>query len=219
MLVINRDKLKKDMLKAEQDRDRMTVLAPADGLVVYERRRGTTLRYQEGDSCWPSQGIMRLPDMSEMQVEFSVNEVDAPLLELGAPVHITIDAFPGRSLAGEITHIPSMAVKRDEQSKVAVFKVRASLSETWTGEMKPGMSALGRLVIERRENAPLVARHAVDYDGASYRVRGADGDDDKPVTIEPIDRNERFYVVSEETYARLSELPTEFLTAGFGGTP
>ena len=56
--------------------------------MVYERREGTTARYREGDSCWPGQRVMRLPDLSEMEVLFHVNEVDARLVQLGMPVSI-----------------------------------------------------------------------------------------------------------------------------------
>lgn len=209
VLTINRDKLERDMLSAQEGVERLSIKAPADGLVVYERRQGTTLRYQEGDSCWPGQGIVRLPDLSEMRVAFSVNEVDAPLLRVGEPVRITLDSFPGRELQGEIVQVPSMAVKRDEGSKVAVFKVLASLNETWVGEMKPGMSALGRVTIERRNDVPLVARDAVRFDGESYwlQERASDGTLEDVMRIDPVSRNPRFYMLSEEEYARLTSEP------------
>ena len=56
-----------------------------------------------------------------------VNEVDAPRLHEGMPIQVELDAFPGRELTGEISLIPSMAVKREEQSRIAVFKVIAAL--------------------------------------------------------------------------------------------
>ncbi len=206
VLTIERDKLKQDMLAARDGVELLSIRAPAEGLVVYERRQGTTLRYQEGDSCWPGQAVIRLPDLSEMQVVFFVNEVDAPQLRTGMPVRVTLDAFPGRALTGEILSVPSMAVKRDETSKVAVFKVTASLSETWAGEMKPGMSALGRIVIDRMDDVPLVARERVRFDGEHYWLErvAADGSRGEAQRIDPLSRNERFYVVSEDEFARLT---------------
>ncbi len=204
VLRINRDKLGKDLLVAKQGVELLSIKAPAAGLVVYEQRREATLRYQEGDSCWPGQTVMRLPDLSQMQAEFRVSEVDAPLLALGMPLKVRLDSFPGRELSGEIVHIPSMAVKRDENSKVAVFRVLARLSETWPGEMKPGMSALGRVVVEERRDVPLVPRAAVHFDGEHYRLRrpagGGRADAD---LIEPVARNDRYYVLSEEDFARI----------------
>jgi len=221
VLEINRDKLKKDLLVARQGVELLSIKAPAAGLVVYERRRGTTLRYQEGDSCWPGQGVMRLPDLSEMQVEFAVNEVDSPLLRVGMPVQISLDAFPDRELKGKIVRIPSMAVKRSENSKIAIFRVLADLSETWAGEMKPGMSALGRVVVEHRTDVPLIARAMVRFDGEQYRLIAdpADGAQGSGRPIEPVARNESFYLLSEEEYARLTGAAphTAVVDAGAGG--
>jgi multidrug efflux pump subunit AcrA (membrane-fusion protein) len=204
VLEIDRDKLQKDLSVARHGVELLSIKAPADGLVVYENRDGTTLRYQEGDSCWPGQTVMRLPDMSEMQVLFHVNEVDAPLLRPGLELRISVDAFPGRELTGRILRIPSMAVKRDDRSEVAVFEVLAELSETWVGDMKPGMSTLGRVVIERRQNVPLVARSAVRFDGERYWMRDSADPASYSRQIEPIARNESHYVLSEGDYARLT---------------
>lgn len=213
VLMINRDKLIKDLQSAQQGVDLLSIKAPEDGLVVYERRQNSTLRFQEGDSCWPGQGVIRLPDLSEMQVVFGVNEVDAPLLEVGMPVRVSLDAFPGRELDGEIRKIPSMAVKRDESSKVAIFKVVASLSETWVGEMKPGMSALGRVVFDRRSNVPLVARNAVRFDGEQYWYDPPEGDEAAPLLIAPVDRNDWYYALPEDDFANIGGEPRDTAAA------
>ena len=204
VLTINRDKLKKDLLSAQQGLALLTIEAPAEGLVVYEMREGTTLRYQEGDSCWPGQGVMRLPDLTDMQVVFYVNEVDAPLLAEGMSVTVTLDAFPGRALQAQVTRIPSMAVKRSEESKIAIFKVTASLSETWKGEMKPGMWVLGTVVFDRQDDVPLVAREAVRFDGKDHWLRAArPGGSER--RFEPLARNASHYLISREQLAALQE--------------
>lgn len=202
VLTIERDELRSDLLLAEQDLERLSIKAPVAGLVVYERRQESTLRYQEGDSCWPGQGILRLPDLSEMQVVFFVNEVDAPRLKESMPISVELDAFPGRRLGGRIELIPSMAVKRDDASKIAVFKVVAALDESWVGEMKPGMSVRGTVTLDERSDVPLIARRAVTFDGESYWYRSAD--DATPDRIEPLARNETHYVIAEEHYAELT---------------
>jgi multidrug efflux pump subunit AcrA (membrane-fusion protein) len=204
VLVINRDKLRKDHLSAQQGLQLLTIEAPSDGLVVYEMREGTTLRYQEGDSCWPGQGIMRLPDLTEMQVVFFVNEVDAPLLTEGMPVKVALDAFPGRQLDAVIRRVPSMAIKRNEESKIAIFKVVASLSETWVGEMKPGMSVRGTVVVESQKDVPLIAREAVRFDGQDHWLRPARPGDPEH-RFEPVSRNASHYWISREQLAALQE--------------
>ncbi len=205
VLMINRDKLQADLRSARNGLELLTIMAPAEGLVVYEKREQSTLRYQEGDSVWPGQDVIKLPDLAAMQVLFHVSEVDAPNLRVGMPVAITLDSFPGRSLTGEIKMIPSMAVKRADESKINIFKVVASLSETWVGEMKPGMSVQGRVVLEHLDGAALVARNAVEAEGATLRLkprRGQPADASRQFTA--LSRNATHYLISEDEYARLT---------------
>jgi len=63
--------------------------------------------------------------------------------------------------------------------------------------MKPGMSVLGRVAVGVREDAPLVARRLVSFDGERYWLR-ADGDDGAAVEINPVARNGAYYVLDDE---------------------
>ena len=89
-----------------------------------------------------------------MEVQFQVSEVDAHRLHVGMPVGISVDSIPGRTFQGEITNIPSMAVTLDEDSAIRIFRVTCTLSRTDNGQMKPGMSALGRMV-NVRQHVPI----------------------------------------------------------------
>jgi multidrug resistance efflux pump len=208
VLIIARDKLQQDLTSAQQDLALLSIKAPSAGLVIYEERTRSTARYQPGDSCWPGQTIIRIPDLSVMQVSFLVNEVDARHLEVGMPVAITMDSFPDRPLRGVITQIPSMAVIRGENSQVKVFKVVSSLSETWSGDMKPGMSVLGRVVVDRRDDVPMLARRVVRFDGRDYWLAAgaAGGDPDSaPRKVHPVARNATYYVLDTEADAAIVE--------------
>ncbi len=209
VLIIQRDKLRQDLASAQQDLSLLSIKAPSDGLVIYETRTRSTVRYQPGDSCWPGQTIIRLPDLSAMQVAFLVNEVDARHLQVGMQVVIAMDSFPDRPLTGTIEQIPSMAVLRGENSQVKVFKVISSLSETWPGEMKPGMSVQGRVVVERLDSVPMVPRHMVRFDGRDYWLRpGAAGlaRGDAPRQVHPVARNATYYVLDQEADAAVVPL-------------
>ena len=198
VLKIEKEKLEKDRESAVRDVDLLSIEAPAAGLVVYESRQRSTAKWQEGDSCWPGQTLMTLPDLSEMQVVFRVSEVDAPQLEPGMPVELSLDAFPGRRLEGIVNLVPSMAVKRREESRLSVFEVTCSLSETWQGEMKPGMSVLGRVIIDRRREATLLSRSAVRHDGERYWVLTKRGGRLQEVEVEPLARNSTHYLLAED---------------------
>lgn len=201
VLLISRDKLRQDLVLAQQGLDLLSIKAPADGIVVHERKMENLARYQVGDSCWPGQGIMQIPDMSEMRATLSVHEVDAPLIREGMPVSVTLDAFPGREIAGVIERVPPMAVRKGDDSRINVFRVHAALSESWEGEMKPGMSVRARVVIDRLEDAPIVSRSEVRFDGARWWWPAGAGA--KAQELVPLGRNARDYLLSEDDFARL----------------
>ncbi|MEM7247799.1 MAG: efflux RND transporter periplasmic adaptor subunit [Acidobacteriota bacterium] len=205
VLEIERDKLEADLGSARQDADLLSIKAPAEGLVVYERRQQSTARFQEGDSCWPGSTVVRLPDLDEMEVLFHVNEVDAPLLTVGTPVDLELDSFPGETLRGVVRSIPSMAVKRDETSRIAVFQVVAELEETWRGRMKPGMSVRGRLVVERLSDVPRIRRGVVQHDGERYYVElpGSSPEEPRQVGLDVVSRDAVHLALTEDSWSRL----------------
>ena len=195
VLLINKEKLEKDLLKARESLSLLSIKAPADGLVVYETRPQTTIRFQEGDSCWPGQQVMRLPDLSAMRVKFQVSEVDVPLLEIDMRVEVQLDAFPDRVLSGRILEIPTMAVKRGDLS---LFEVIASLDTPSSGELKPGMSVVGRVTIESLDDVLLAPREMVRGEGEQFWLREGAGEDAREREVRVLDRNEHYYLLDEE---------------------
>src|SRR5262249_42829070 len=125
-------------------------------------------------------------------------------LKEGMPATVVLDAFPGRELEATIVQVPSMAIKRTDESKIAVFKMVASLAQTWVGEMKPGMSVRGTVVIDRLTDVPMVAREAVRTEGTSYWLRPSrPGEPER--RFEPLSRNASHYLISREQLAALQE--------------
>ena len=213
VLRIEKGKLEKDRTSAIRDVDLLTIEAPSDGLVVYADRSRSTSKWQEGDSCWPGQTLIRLPDLSEMQVVLRVSEVDAPLLEAGMPVRMNLDSFPGRPLTGVVSLVPSMAVKRREESRLSVFEVACALSETWVGEMKPGMSVQGRVIVESVSHVTLVPRAVVRHDGERYWALTKRGGSLREVEVHPIERNATHYRLADGSVeAVLTHRETEATT-------
>ena len=70
---------------AQRELDQTTLTAPIPGLVVYLEiwKGGSMGKVQEGDQPWPGQGIVNLPDLSEMIVNTTVSEVDASKVDTG----------------------------------------------------------------------------------------------------------------------------------------
>jgi HlyD family secretion protein len=140
----------------------MSVSATIPGMVVYlETWKGSTSgRVQTGDSPWPGQGLVNLPDLSAMIVKATVSEVDANKVDSGLAVVVTLDALPDNQFSGVVTRKGTLARKKDDNSKVNVFDVEVAINDH-DPAIKPGMSASCRIIMNTQQNVISVPLEAV----------------------------------------------------------
>ncbi len=140
----------------------MTIKAPIPGLVVYLEiwKGGTMDKVQEGDSPWPGQGLINIPDLSEMIVKTTVSEIDASKVDTTQEVLINLDAFPDRTYNGVIIKKSTLARRKESGSKINVFDIEVAISDN-DGELKPGMSASAKIIISRMQDVISVPLEAV----------------------------------------------------------
>ncbi len=147
---------------AEKELAQMTMNAPLPGMVVYLEiwKGGSMGKVQEGDSPWPGQGLINLPDLSEMIIEATVSEVDAARVDSGQAVRVTLDAFLDTPYEGDVTKKSTLARRKDHNSKLNVFDVEVTISNH-DENMKPGMSASCQIVQESLDSIVYVPIEAV----------------------------------------------------------
>jgi RND family efflux transporter MFP subunit len=147
---------------ALRDLDKMKLTAPIPGLVIFLEvwKGGTRSKVQEGDSPWPGQGLIELPDLSTMIVETNVSEVDVSKIETDQKVEITLDAIPGPVFSGTITDISTLAHTKDRGSQINVFDVEVEIDSA-DERLKPGMSAKADIIINVYEDVISVPIEAV----------------------------------------------------------
>jgi RND family efflux transporter MFP subunit len=153
-----------ELEKAEEDMASLQVKAPADGLIVYERNWNTGNKFQVGDTPWPGQAIIGLPDLSEMRVKTQVNEIDISKLELKLPVGIRLDAFDGPRFRGKVSDIATLGHDKDDGSEVKVFEVHV-LIDTTASILKPGMTASCEIIVQELSDTLSIPLDAVFADG------------------------------------------------------
>jgi len=196
------DQIKSDVQKAElevqraQDKvnaaqkelEQLTVTAPIPGMVVYLEiwKGGSMSKVQAGDSPWPGQGLVNLPDLSEMIVRATASEVDASTIDSGQEVIVKLDAFPDRTYKGIVYKKGTLARKKEPNSKINVFDIDIAILDK-DDSFKPGMSASGRIIIDRMNDIISVPLEAVfEKEGRPVVYR----DDKKEMPIEVGRRND-----------------------------
>jgi RND family efflux transporter MFP subunit len=136
--------------QSQRELDQLTMEAPIPGMVVYLEiwKGGTMGKVQEGDSPWPGQGLINLPDLAEMVVNAAASEVDASSVDSGQSVIIVLDAFPDVEYEGMVCKKGTLARRKEPGSKINVFDVEIDILAD-DEQIKPGMSASAKIVIDR----------------------------------------------------------------------
>jgi len=151
----------------EMVRDQFSVRAPTPGMVIYVREwNGKKKGVGSMWNAWEST-VATLPDLTQMESQTYVNEVDVRKLALGQKVQISLDADPTKKLAGTVTHIANVGEQRPNQdSKVFEVKIEIATADT---TLRPGMTTSNAVETASVKNVLSVPLEAVVSEaGFSY---------------------------------------------------
>ncbi len=169
-----KNKAVQDLNQAVDYLNKMQLRAPNDGLVnVLQNFRSqgtfgqTPPPFKEGDNVWTGAAIAEIPELSEMYVDLSLEEVDRGKLRLGQPVRVRVDAIPDKEFSAEITWVSPIAslIYKGGSTPEKTFPARATLKNL-DDRLRPGMSSTAEIIIERVPNTLLIPiRASFDKDG------------------------------------------------------
>ncbi len=173
-LLLEIEEARRTVEAMEEDLRESELRAPFDGLFLRKRNwRGEFIT--EGDSPWSGTALASIPDLSVMEVDGLVHEVDGPLVAEGQRATVFIEAFPDRPVGGTLSEVAEVAVEKE--GKVRMLDVVVSLDET-RPEMLPGLSVRVEIEVERREDVrwiPIEAVHREEEGDSWVWVRGLTG--------------------------------------------
>jgi len=153
--------------QADQARLRLkqaTLTAPMSGTV-------TALRVQVGEMVGAGQPAVVLSDLAALEVEVNLDETDVARVAVGQEAQVSLDAFPGVELAGEVTTIAPVA---QAQAGVVLYPVTIRLTPADTASPVPvraGMTADVTIAVASKENALIVPLRAIETEGERATVQ------------------------------------------------
>jgi len=103
--------------------------------------------------------VIEVIDPAALYVSAPIDEADVAPMRVGLPVRITLDAFRGRSFAGELTYVPAWVESRQEQNRVLL--VEAEFAEDLPENLLPGLSADAEVILDVREDVLRVPTYAL----------------------------------------------------------
>ncbi len=158
-------------LKLVQDAmNGFTINAPSPGMVIYVRewngkKKGVGSQWNTWDPT-----VATLPDLTQMESQTYVNEVDVRKLTVGQPVAISLDADPTKKLTGKVTSIANVGEQRPNQdSKVFEVKIEVAKADT---TLRPGMTTANAIEVASIPNVLSIPLEAVTSEGGySYAFK------------------------------------------------
>ncbi len=165
---------KASLAKADKDLSRTAVLAPMDGVVsLLSVKKGERV---VGSNMMAGTEMLRIADMSKIEVRVDVGESDVPKVHLGDSAAVEVDAYNDRKFKGIVTQIASSNNGAASQSSsantstdVTNYKVYIRLLPESYADLlgkgffpfKPGMSASADIQTKTHINVISVPINAV----------------------------------------------------------
>ncbi len=127
-------------------KDKMTLLSPLRGLV-------SNRAIHVGETASPGATLMTVADLDEVRLTVYIPENRYGRIQLGQPVSVEVDSFPGNVYEGRVTYISSQAeftprnVQTQEERVSTVFAVKILIPNP-DHDLKPGMPADATIEVE-----------------------------------------------------------------------
>lgn len=140
------------------------IRAPFDGVV-------TDRLVDEGAFVAPGgSGLFRVSDVGVLRCRVPVTELEVPLVEVGKPVRILPDAFPGKWFDAVVSRHAGVL-----DAATRTLQVEADVSAAGNG-LRAGMSVTARIGVERHEDVLVVPSGALVVEKtASFVFKWVDG--------------------------------------------
>lgn len=176
-----------NLAKADKDLGRTAVVAPRDGVIsLMSVKRGERV---VGAGMMAGTEMMRIADMSVIEVQVDVSENDIPKVKLGDSALVEVDAYTNRKFKGLVTKIASSnttaatATASSTSTDVTNYKVHIRLLADSYKDLisngnrfpfRPGMNASADIQTTTKTNVLSAAINAV-----TTRKKGSDEVGDK----------------------------------------
>ena len=173
-----------NLSRANKDLSRTTLTAPMDGIIS-----SLTVKKGErvaGNSFNVGTEMMRVADMSSLEVRVDVGENDIVKVSIGDSADVEVDAYNNRKFKGVVTQIAASTassgsgISASSTNDVTNYEVRIRLDPASYSDLidparprkfpfRPGMNASADIKTKRKDNVVAVPINAV-----AARVKGSD---------------------------------------------
>ncbi len=168
--------------RLETQKANCIIFAPQSGMVVYANESGGSRfggssdrpRIEEGATVRESQVILRVPDLSQMQVKVTVHETKVESLRRGMPASIRIQNRKSTGYVTTIANQPESASMFAANVREYATYVRIDGVQT---DLKPGMTCEVEILIDERKGVLTVPIQCVVEKAGKFYCWRLDGNE------------------------------------------
>lgn len=192
-LTRQRDKAGDEVDLTKQRIEQMEVKAPINGMIIYlpNYSQGwiNAKPFKVGDQVWPGAALGEIPDLSTLEMEGKVEEIDRGRVAAGQDARIRIDSMPELSLPAKLASI-SPLTRQDlaDWPPTRSFIGYARLQKT-DPRLRPGMNGSVDVVVNRIPNATSIPAKALFTRAGKPVVHVAEKTGYRTIPVEVLARN------------------------------
>ncbi len=155
------------LAQARVDLERTTIRAPVDGIVI---SRSVDAGQTVAVSLQAPTLFLIARNLTDMQVEASIDESEIGRVAIGQDATFTVDSFPGRTFRGKITQVRKAALV--VQNVVTYVAIISAPNPDLT--LLPGMTTNVRITVANRDQVLRLPNAALRYrpPGAALPAKG-----------------------------------------------
>ena len=152
-----RDQQQSDIDLANSQLTKMDLVSPVKGIISYSNNYSqgwmNAQPFKAGDHVWPGGLVAEIPELSTLEMESRVDEVDRGKIAPGATVLVHVDAFPETTFTSRLSFVsPLTEMSITDWPPIRSFRAYAALDKA-DPRLRPGMNAGADFVITRIPDA------------------------------------------------------------------
>ncbi|MCW5933427.1 MAG: HlyD family efflux transporter periplasmic adaptor subunit [Fimbriimonadia bacterium] len=156
------------------------VASPLNGVVTKRYREVGELVMSGTTGFGEGTPIMQVADLAQMRVKLSLNELDVSKVREGMRVEVRTDTFPDRMIPGVVKRIAPAAQSSAQQTGFSLGVVKYTVEVYLLkadSEVKPGMTARCKIIINESKKTLLLPQEAVGKENDKFYILKITGQD------------------------------------------
>lgn len=122
--------------------------------IIHAPMRGvlTDVNFNKGEFVSPGAALFTILDSEDLWIKVYISEKDLPRIKIGQKADVFVDAYPGKSFKGEVSHISAKAeftpknLQTTEERVNMVFAVKIRITEG-KEQLKPGLPTDVKIIL------------------------------------------------------------------------